>query len=217
MWRTLRPVDHIYAVRWMSSSRDRVKAQAEEIMKREFRDLYDAKYAKKRATVSGLIAKEHSIVFPRIKTTSLSTKRIVIQDEAKKARATLLELSFRMSGANQNKQWIDMCEKSLRELKVQSLYLTVNETFLYRALSGFIQSTQRRKIPLRDHDSYIVFNSPGDEILKLTQNSNRLVGYLLLLDREARVRWYGYGAPDESSVHSLQEAANAVVEESKNF
>mmetsp|Transcript_15938 Transcript_15938/g.65257 ORF Transcript_15938/g.65257 Transcript_15938/m.65257 type:complete len:91 (+) Transcript_15938:94-366(+) len=85
MWRTLRPVDRIYSVRWMSSSRDRVKAQAEEIMKREFRDLYDAKYAKKRATVSGLIAKEDSTVFPRIKTTSLSTKRIVIQDEAKKS------------------------------------------------------------------------------------------------------------------------------------
>mmetsp|Transcript_7241 Transcript_7241/g.10796 ORF Transcript_7241/g.10796 Transcript_7241/m.10796 type:complete len:221 (+) Transcript_7241:111-773(+) len=217
MWRTLRPVDRIYSVRWMSSSRDRVKAQAEEIMKRDFRDLYDAKYAKKRATVSGLIAKEDSIVFPRIKTTSLSTKRIVIQDEAKKARATLLELSFRMSGANQNKQWIDMCEKSLRELKVQSLYLTVNETFLYRALSGFIQSTQRRKIPLRDHDRYIVFNSPGDEILNLTQNSNRLVGDLLLLDTEARVRWYGYGAPDASSVHSLEEAARAVVDESKTF
>lgn len=41
--------------------------------------------------------------------------------------------------------------------------------------------------------------------------SNRLTGYVYLLDSRGRIRWHGSGAPTEDDITSLQAAADELL------
>eukprot|EP00188_Purpureofilum_apyrenoidigerum_P003886 Plantae.Rhodophyta-Purpureofilum_apyrenoidigerum.ctg4191.p1 GENE.Plantae.Rhodophyta-Purpureofilum_apyrenoidigerum.ctg4191~~Plantae.Rhodophyta-Purpureofilum_apyrenoidigerum.ctg4191.p1 ORF type:complete len:240 (+),score=37.73 Plantae.Rhodophyta-Purpureofilum_apyrenoidigerum.ctg4191:291-1010(+) len=199
----------------MKDKTNQIEQKAKTMIKEEMRDIFDANKLNTFAKTSGFITQERATVFPRIKTTSLSTKRIVIQDEAKKADATILNIAFRQSGMEQILEWHNLLASRMPRPKYRDLHLIVNETFLFRALSGFIQSSQRRKIPVEQHDQHIVYNNSADGILALTNSSSRVVGYLFLLDREAKLRWYGYCKPTEESVNELADSINKLAEETK--
>jgi len=149
----------------------------------------------------------------RFKTTSLSTKRVVLQDEAAKWDATLVLVAFRESGGVQLRSWQEAVGPAdVGSWKVYSL--VVNEPWLYQALSGWTQSNMRRSLTPDLHDFYLSYNARDDQLATSLLTPNRLYGHVLLLDHVGRIRWRAYGAADDSGLSALRTARTSVIAES---
>lgn len=169
-----------------------------------------------------VIPADKAASFPRIKTTSLSTKRIVIHDEARHASVTLVLLAFRRYADEQLLSWRAPFIESLQPLeiaagreRVAQIYdVTINESFATQALSGFVQRMQRSSIDAHLHDYYVAFNDrlrdPIENILPLR---NRLYGYALLLDSNARVRFRAAGYANDRALGPFLNAAKRLAQE----
>uniref|UniRef100_A0A7S1TAV0 Uncharacterized protein n=1 Tax=Compsopogon caeruleus TaxID=31354 RepID=A0A7S1TAV0_9RHOD len=155
---------------------------------------------------------ENPVVFPRIKTTSLRTKRIVLQDEATRAPATLVILLFREFAHKQAVSW-----QQQDIIAVPWLEMTINESVVHQALSGFAQGIQRRRIPEQMHDRYIAYNSGAEKLETFFLSQNRLLAHALLLDRRARVRWRACGFATDDHVSLLSKAVAQLTSEDQNL
>lgn len=161
-----------------------------------------------------LIATEQAKTFPRIKTTSLSTKRIVIHDEALTSSATLVVVAFRSFADDQLQSWHHAFVSELPPERVKWYDVTINESFGAQALSGFIQRLQRGRTDPSLHDYYVAFNSRAREPLEvLLPSVNRLFGYALLLDRQARVRFRASGMATQEGVETMLRCARRLIAE----
>lgn len=153
---------------------------------------------------SKLIPFSESLQFPRIKTTSLSTKRIVITDEAKKyPPVTLVLVAFRNFADVQLMPWKDFYTLKFPNLKWYDV--TVNESFASQAFSGFVQGWQRSFIEdIQLHDYHVAFNSKARQPLEdLLITNNRMFGNVLLLDRLGHVRFRAAGSPNDQALSVL--------------
>lgn len=163
---------------------------------------------------STLIASDIANVFPRIKTTSLSTKRIVIHDEAMKNAVTLVLVAFRSFADDQLQSWRTAFAEALPRDSTQWYDVTINESFGAQALSGFIQRLHRSRTDPALHDFYVAFNSKAREPLEaLLPSRNRMFGYVLLLDRHARVRFRASGMASKRGLDAMISSANAILAE----
>lgn len=152
-------------------------------------------------------------VFPRIKTTSLSTKRVVIHDKASQKGVTLVLVAFRSFADAQLQSWRDTLAH-LPEGSSQWYDVTINESFGAQAFSGFIQRWQRSRTDAALHDYYVSFNSKAREPLEsLLPSTNRMYGYVLMLDRQARVRFRASGMASEEGMEAFLQCARKVLEE----
>lgn len=159
-----------------------------------------------------LIAIERAKVFPRIKTTSLSTKRIVIHDEAQTSSVTLVMVAFRSFADDQLQSWRQAFLSSLPPERIKWFDVTINESFGAQALSGFIQRLHRGRTDPALHDYYVAFNSRAREPLEvLLPSVNRMFGYVLLLDGRARVRFRASGMATQKGVETMLRCANELV------
>lgn len=157
---------------------------------------------------------ESASVFPRIKTTSLSTKRIVIHDKAMKNSVTLVLVAFRSFADDQLQSWKNTFVKDLPQDSVQWYDVTINESFGAQALSGFIQRLQRGRTDPALHDFYVAFNSKAREPLEaLLPSRNRMFGYVLLLDPQARVRFRASGMATEPGLQAMISCAKEILSE----
>lgn len=160
------------------------------------------------------IAADDASVFPRIKTTSLSTKRIVIHDEALKKSVTLVLVAFRSFADDQLQSWKNAFLSALPQDSVQWYDVTINESFGAQALSGFIQRLHRSRTDPSLHDYYVAFNSKAREPLEaLLPSQNRMFGYVLLLDRQARVRFRASGMASDEGLDALLSSAKELMSE----
>lgn len=159
----------------------------------------------------GLIPLSEAKVFPRIKTTSLSTKRIVISDEASRSPVTLVQVAFRSIADEQLKPWREAFVSSVGP-DGQWYDVTVNESFAAQALSGFVQRWQRGRTDSQLHDFYVAFNNYAKEPLEgLLLSTNRMYGNILLLDRHARVRFRAFGVPEQSGIDTFLSCAHQLI------
>lgn len=161
----------------------------------------------------GLIPLSEAKPFPRIKTTSLSTKRIVISDEALQSPVTLVLVAFRSIADDQLKPWRDAFV-SAAGTDGRWFDVTVNESFAAQALSGFVQRWQRGRTDPHLHDFYVAFNNYAREPLEvLLLSTNRMYGNVLLLDRHARVRFRASGTPTPSGIDTLSTCAHQLIKD----
>lgn len=171
-----------------------------------------------------LLPIEAAKLFPRIKTTSLSTRRVCIADSSRKASSTLVMLAFRRYAEGQLSGWADSYRELLAALpevgarKSGQLFdCTINESFASQFLSGFVQRYQRSSVPYDQHDFHVAFNAelrPLEGIFPISP-PNRLLGYVLLLDPSARVRFRAAGHADEPSLQLFTQAVRQLIEEDK--
>lgn len=162
-----------------------------------------------------LIPPEEANVFPRIKTTSLSTKRIVIHDEALANSVTLVMVAFRSFADDQLQSWKRAFEAELPTDQAQWYDVTINESFGAQALSGFIQRLQRGRTDPSLHDYYVAFNDRAREPLEaLLPSRNRMFGYVLLLDGQSRVRFRASGMASDDALQVFLNCAKNIVRES---
>lgn len=169
-----------------------------------------------------LLPVEDAKFFPRIKTTSLSTRRVCIADSSRKASSTLVMLAFRRYAEDQLTGWADAYRHLLTTLPEsgdskngQLFDCTINESFASQFLSGFVQRFQRSSVPYDQHDFHVAFNAelrPLEGIFPISP-PNRLLGYVLLLDPSARVRFRAAGHADDPSLHLFTLAARQLIEE----
>lgn len=160
-----------------------------------------------------LIDASEARVFPRIKTTSLSTKRIVIHDEAAQTPITLVLVAFRSYADDQLKPWREAFDSNFGQ-HGRWFDVTVNESFAAKAFSGFVQRWQRGRTDPALHDFFVAFNNRAKEPLEvLMLNTNRLLGNILLLDRRARVRFRAIGSPSPHGVETFLACARQIIKE----
>lgn len=161
-----------------------------------------------------VIPKLDASPFPRIKTTSLSTKRIVIADKARKKPVTLVMVAFRSFADDQLQSWKNVFMAQMPADAAQYYDVTINESFAAQALSGFIQRLQRGRTDPALHDYHVAFNSRAREPLEaLLPSQNRIFGYVLLLDRDARVRFRASGMASSDGHDAMLSAARHVLVE----
>ncbi|KAI0562675.1 ATPase assembly factor ATP10 [Gracilaria domingensis] len=161
---------------------------------------------------SSLIPIAEAAVFPRIKTTSLSTKRIVIHDEASHVPVTLVLVAFRSFADDQLASWRETFTHHFPQGRWFDV--TINESFGAQALSGFVQRWQRGRTDQALHDYYVSFNDRAREPLEsLLLSRNRMYGYVLLLDRKARVRFRGSGMANPAAIDALLESGKQLITE----
>ncbi|PXF46333.1 hypothetical protein BWQ96_03989 [Gracilariopsis chorda] len=161
---------------------------------------------------TSLIPVSKANIFPRIKTTSLSTKRIVIHDEAADSPLTLVMVAFRSFADDQLASWRFPFSEHFPEGKWFDV--TVNESFGAQALSGFVQRWQRGRTDQTLHDYYVSFNDRAREPLEtLLLSRNRMYGYVLLLDRKARVRFRGSGMANSHAIDVMVDCGQQLMKE----
>jgi hypothetical protein len=163
-----------------------------------------------------LIDASDASAFPRMEMRSLSGKAVIIQDEAQKATLTLVLLAFRSFADSHLASWrVPFAAEYGSQPQVRMFDVSVNETISSQALSGFVQLLQRRHVADRYHDSYLALNEKAADALEsVLPSKNRLTGYALLLDANARVRFRAAGKASERSVERLLHAASMIASES---
>lgn len=162
----------------------------------------------------GLLPTAGALSFPRIKTTSISTKCMIIADEASTAPATLVLVAFRSFADDQLKPWRQQFEDRFAQAGLRWFDVTVNESFAAQAFSGFVQRWQRGYIAPELHDYFVAFNSKVRQPLEvLLLNHNRMFGNVLLLDRQARVRFRAAGPPSPDGIDTLVKCTQRLISE----
>jgi len=168
-------------------------------------------------SISGtdLIPEDQADLLPRFKTTSLSTHRVVVQDEAKKYKACVVGVMFREIATTQVESYIKPLQERLKRNVAQSneivypstssfanihhdqnvviFNLVWNETFVHQALSGWAQSRLRHQVPEHEHDYVLSYNTSDPKLVSVLQTTNRLYGQVLLIDPKSRIRWRASG------------------------
>lgn len=106
---------------------------------------------------------------------------------------------------------------TLPDHQAQWFDVTVNESFAAQALSGFIQRWQRGRTDPALHDFYVAFNSKAREPLEdLLLSSNRMYGYVLLLDSNSRVRFRASGLASAEGSAALMKCAQEIIMENSS-
>ncbi|KAA8491439.1 hypothetical protein FVE85_2454 [Porphyridium purpureum] len=163
-----------------------------------------------------IIPASEAPVIPRFKTTSLSTHRVVIQDDALKARANLVCVLFREGASEQVASWSVPFKKHVQFApygSAQVFQLIINESFVFQALSGWAQHRLRTMVPKEEHDFVLSFNDSNPELISLLAHKNRLYGHVLLLDRSARIRWRACGRASPETLSYLLNATDQLLQE----
>jgi hypothetical protein len=155
-------------------------------------------------------------LFPRLEMTCLAGNEIFIQEAARDAKLTLVLLAFRSFADSQLASWRDPFEAEFHMQSDSQIFdVSVNETISAQALCGFVQRLQRRHVDKALHNYYVALNGRASDSLEaVLPSTNRFIGYALLLDNNAKVRFRTAGMADEASIVKLLDAARQLRTES---
>ena len=169
--------------------------------------------------------------FPSLSTESLASSAETIQlPEHFKGEVTLVALSYKDIGAQALPSWIEPFMSSVgsygsgagggrarrdgrRAGGAQLVQLTIAESSLYRVFRGSLVSSLRRLVDISRHHSYLVHVGGGGAVRDLRaalEIKNRLVGYVFLVDSDARVRWRGCGEATTEEIDRMIECAQGL-------
>jgi len=163
-----------------------------------------------------LIPIENARSLHRFKTTSLSTKRSVLQDEATRWSAMLVQITFRKIAMPQLLSWGEPFDEHIEKYYpglARSYLLIVNESWSHQAVSGFAQSSLRKTTPTEDHDFVLSYNAKDEVLVGQLTSRNRLYGHVLLVDRNARIRWAANGRADAKGLEILLKCTDDLIKE----
>lgn len=102
---------------------------------------------------------------------------------------------------------LDAWRSAMRDVLPEHYELTVNE----RWIDQLVAPLARRSLA-RD-ERQLVLTGDAKRLVDALRIDSRLLGYVYLLDREARVRWRAVGAPPADARELLQRVAHEVRSE----
>jgi hypothetical protein len=147
---------------------------------------------------------------PKIEGENLSGHKAVLPDAAK-GKVTLVAMGFSYESRRSVGAWTKRFRGDFGQNPDIAFFEVPVISGMARLAKLFIESGMRRGTAKEDRDKVItVYGGSSDWKERLAVDDTDLA-YLLLLDREGRVRWRHAGAFDEKMWPELKEATAAVL------
>jgi hypothetical protein len=141
---------------------------------------------------------------PPLEGESLSGRRIALPESAK-GRTAVLVFTFSRGAGQAAKGWADaLARPEVTELEISSYRILVLAA-VPRLLRGFVVAGVKKGVPPSLHDTTVkLFNDAESWKARLGVRSS-VDPHLVIIDREANVRWLHAGPCDDAGVQRLVE------------
>jgi len=147
---------------------------------------------------------------PKLEGENLSGHKAVLPDIAK-GKVTLVAMGFGYDSRHTVEVWTKRFRREFGNHPDTASFQVPVISGIARLAKLFIDSGMRRGTPKEDRDKVITVYTGSSEWKDRMGADNTDYAYLLLLDRDGRVRWRHAGAFDESVWPELREATEAVL------
>lgn len=74
---------------------------------------------------------------------------------------------------------------------------------LVSKFSFLLEATLKRKISPKYHDEFLCYYGKSDEIQRLLNIKNIILGYAYLVDKNGFIRWTAHASPTEGEIQAL--------------
>jgi hypothetical protein len=147
---------------------------------------------------------------PKIEGENLSGHRAVLPDAAK-GKVTLVAMGFSYESRHPVEVWTNRFRRDFGQNPETAFYEVPVISGMARLAKLFIELGMRRGTAKEDHDKVItVYGGAADWKERLGVGDTDVV-YLLLLDREGKVRWRHAGLFEENLWPDLKDATEAAL------
>ena len=148
---------------------------------------------------------------PKLEGESLSGHKAVLPDAAK-GKVTLVAIGFTYESRRPVEVWTKRFRQEFGSNPETAFFEVPMISGMARLAKLFIDSGMRRGTPKEDHDKVItVYGGASDWKQRLAVEDTD-IAYLILLDREGKVRWRHSGLFAESIWPELKEATEAALQ-----
>lgn len=148
---------------------------------------------------------------PQIEGESLSGHKAVLPDAAK-GKVTLVAMGFSYEARRPVEAWTRRFRSEFGMNSQAAFFEVPVISGLARLAKLFIESGMRRGTAKTDHDKVITVFGGGAGWKERLGVENSDTAYLLLLDRDGRIRWRHTGAFEENVWPQLKEATETALQ-----
>ncbi|KAJ2455715.1 Mitochondrial ATPase complex subunit atp10 [Coemansia sp. RSA 2336] len=119
-------------------------------------------------------------------------------------KLTLLSINFTKFSEKHTQSFIEPFEAAFGEQEgVQVVQLNVEENWAKAMVLQLCLPFLRRQIPKHRHGQYLVHYGNVEDLRKSLGIANPLIGYVFLVDKKMRVRWYANGLAIMSEAQAM--------------
>ncbi|KAJ2365529.1 Mitochondrial ATPase complex subunit atp10 [Coemansia sp. RSA 2610] len=119
-------------------------------------------------------------------------------------RTTLLSINFNKFSERHTQSFVEPFEAAFADAEnVQVVQLNIEENWAKAVVLQMCLPFLRRQIPKHRHDRYLVHYGNVEELRKSMGIANSLIGYVFLIDKELRIRWYANGLAVMSEAQAM--------------
>ena len=147
---------------------------------------------------------------PKLEGENLSGHKAVLPDAAR-GKVTLVAMGFGYESRRSVEVWTKHFRREFASHPDTAFFEVPMISGMARLAKLFIDSGMRRGTPKEDRDKVITVYGSASEWKERLGVEDTDLAYLLLLDREGRVRWRHAGLFDESVWPELKEATESVL------
>jgi len=148
---------------------------------------------------------------PKLEGENLRGQKAVLPDAAR-GKVTLVALGFSYESRRPVSAWTKRFRSDYGHNPNTAFYEVPMISGMARLAKLFIESGMRRGTVKEDHDKVITVYGGAAAWKDLLSVENTDVAYLLLLDRDGRVRWRHSGPFEEKAWPELKEATEAALQ-----
>lgn len=136
---------------------------------------------------------------------SLSNKPVNLYEKCK-GKVSIVTFEFAASGEQHVKTFIDKMSADLvaNSSKLQHIRVNVEEIWTKTGVAKMMRYFIRRKVPEQHHDNYLSYFSSIEQMRRAVGISNRLIGWVLLVDSKGLIRWMANGPATEKEIETLR-------------
>ena len=149
---------------------------------------------------------------PKIEGEDLSGHKAILPDAAK-GKVTLVAMGFSYESRRPVAAWAKRFRHEFGQHPDAAFFEVPVISGMARLAKLFIDSGMRRGTAKEDHDKVITVYSGGSDWKDRLGVADTDLAYLLLLDRDGKVRWRHAGQFDESVWPALKDATEAALQE----
>jgi hypothetical protein len=148
---------------------------------------------------------------PKIEGENLNGQKAILPDAAR-GKVTLVAMGFSYDSRRPVEVWTKRFRREFGQHPDTAFFEVPVISGLARLAKLFIDSGMRRNTAKEDHDKVITVYGGASEWKDRLGVEDTDLAYLLLLDREGKIRWRHAGVFDENVWPGLKEATEAALQ-----
>jgi hypothetical protein len=152
-----------------------------------------------------------SATLPRMEGETLSSKKIILPDDAR-GKIALLSIGFSKKGGDTSRAWGDRFKKDFSADPRYALYPVAVLEDVPRFVRGMILGGMRRGVPAQEQDRFVTLFQGEADLKRFVGFSAENEAYLLLLDAKGEVQWRGHGFFTEQDYAALAAVAKKLAQ-----